>query len=230
MEKVKNFFGNIKNAFTADFSRQVEDNKKKYGNYVLIDQVLICRNPVEKTIKNLVNYLSFGKVKKEAKKLGYDDLYHLFSVLKLKNPNNNDIIYMKIEKNQTININVSQTNSFDAKESIKYELDENKQDLTFSLLMYLMEQKMKDKFTTYDPITNNCQVFIYNLLHIINKYMMGLDTLQDYYKNFIMQSADKLLENSPIASKFSKGITKTAGFFTRLIGGEIDVSEYDNFY
>ena len=59
---------------------------------------------------------------------------------------------------------------------------------------------------------------------------MGLDTLQDYYKNFIMQSAEKLLENSPYARQIGKKITGVAGFFTRLVGGEIDVSEYDKFY
>ena len=230
MGKIGNFFSNIKNAFTGDFSRQVKDNQSKYGKWLLVDRVMICRDPVEKAIKGVVNTLSFGKVKKEQNKLGYDDLYHLFAVLKLRNPNDNSIIYMKIEKNQTINIETSSSDKYKAKDMLEYKLHDDKQDMTFDLLIYLTEKKMGSKFVPYDPITNNCQVFIYNLIHIIHKYNTGEDVLPEKYKTFIMQDAAKLLQGSKIATGFSKGLTKTAGFFTRMIGGEIDVSEFDNFY
>lgn len=229
MGKITNFFSNIKNAFTGDFSRQVKDNQSKYGKYT-IQNVVICRDPIEKAIKMIVNTLSLGKVNNQQQKLGYDNIFHLYCILTLKNPNTNDIIYMKIEKNQTINIETSNNMKWKPKNMLEYQLNDNKKDLTFDLLIYLMEKKMGNKFVPYDAISNNCQVFIYNLIHVIYKYNTGDDTLPEKYKSFIMQDAGKLLQGSKIASGFSQGVTKTAGFFTRMIGGEIDVSEYDNFY
>jgi len=90
----------------------------------------------------------------------------------------------------------------------------NKQ-LTIGEMISNTQERMGDKYGQYDPITNNCQVWIDNLLTA-----NGLNN--DSLKNFVMQDIQELFKEVPeFTKKFSNVVSgKIAPFFDRIMYGE----------
>lgn len=54
------------------------------GNQKVVD-IQIARKPVESGVKFLMNALSLGRFNAKAKSLGYDDIYHAYTIITLEN-------------------------------------------------------------------------------------------------------------------------------------------------
>lgn len=182
----------------------VRDILNNIGNET-ITEIFILREPVNKIIKKLLNYISFGEFNKNMDKLNYDDVYHLSLMVKINNS------YYKIEKNEVINIEPIRNKP----DQDKIQVTNYNNNLTLNQMLNNAKKlyKPEDEFYLYNYKNNNCQRFIYNIL-------LGNNLLLDKYKNFIMQDATSLIiKSSPIASKIANIVTDTGALFNRLIYG-----------
>ena len=94
----------IKDVFTGAYDRaayllgtwqrtpNVKNFLKKFGD-VKIASIRICRKPIVSRIRTFGNIVTLGQLNKRVKELGYDEIFHLFSVIKLQNGMN-----IKLEK------------------------------------------------------------------------------------------------------------------------------------
>ena len=151
---------------------------KIYGN-IPITEIIVFRKPIQKAVRTLLNVLSFGVFEKNFKNSNYDDIFHLYMIVKL---NNN--IHVKIEKNQRINIEKVNPESLDV-DHIKISIPAN---LTMNILLNNARNLMKNNFFKYTASEYNCQNFIINILKSNN-------LLNDYYYKFIYQDAQVLFKN-----------------------------------
>ena len=100
---VTDFIGKLFNTdVRREFPPAVRNLIKQYGD-INITAVTVCRTPVIGIIQKLMNFLSFGLLKERLKKYNYDQLYHLYMVIKLSNG-----ITLRLEKNHVINMEIMQ--------------------------------------------------------------------------------------------------------------------------
>ena len=71
----------------------------------------------------------------------------------------------------------------------------------------------KSGFWNYDAVNSNCQMFCRDLLS-------GSGLLTSELNSFIMQNAEKLLENSPLTRTVAKTVTDIGQKLRILIGGK----------
>ena len=171
-------------------------------------KIQICKAPVITAVQTMFNVLSFGKLKENIEKLGYDDIYHLYANITISNGIQN--IEFRLEKNQRVMINNSIKGD---KYSTCITLKLNETPTLTNLLANaknIHENKHNKPFWLYYPKYNNCQHFIQSLLEGSNLYSKSIE-------DFILQPSDKLLENMGFAYKFGKGLTDIAGRIDRAI-------------
>ena len=170
---------------------------KTHGNDT-ITAIRIKRTPVSKLLTKTLSTVSseFGKRLKESP---YDQLFHLFLEVKLKNKT------LYIEKNEVIAITSSQGKR--PHEEV-IEVTTVPQGLTLDTLMNRTKQLMGPKFFKYDASKNNCQDFIVAILKA-NK----IGTTKDI--GFVKQDTKFLFNNLPYLRKFSNTVT--------TIGSRVDV-------
>lgn len=175
---------------------------EKYGDYT-ITSLYVCRDPIISAIDSALNFLSFGKLSREKKKLAYDDLYHLYILAKLKK--NGNIVTVLIEKNHVFNITLS--NKIPKDYII---VDINKQ-LSFVDLINNGLNKQGSEFWFYHPTKNNCQVAVFNIID-------GSNLMTDELKQFILQDAKNLL--SKRTERIAGATTDLASRFDILLHGQ----------
>ena len=176
---------------------------EKNGN-LIITSIMVCRTPVNSIIQNLVNVATLGDFQKKVHEAGYDNIYHLFMLLKMSNGK-----VIKLEKNQTVQIDF--VSSADSKEFKQIN------DVNMSLNSFFQNAEKKVNLTrlyVYDPVTQNCQVFLSDMLR-----SSGLLTKD--LSDFINQSAEKLLDKDGIVHDIMRRITDAANTASvALTGGE----------
>ena len=64
-----------------------------------ITHIQICREPISSNLTKIMNVLSFGTLKRSMKKMGYDQLFHLWMAVHL---NNGEV--WNLEKNQRVGV------------------------------------------------------------------------------------------------------------------------------
>ena len=186
-----------------DFPPKVRDIIQKYQNSY-IKGILICRTPVQGYIKNFLNSFSSGKFEEQIKKLGYDDVYHLFMNVALEG--GTDIL---IEKNQVVNMVVNANRNADATMVVPL----NGEMITFGQFINNTVKAVGPSIYLYDHINNNCQVFIKNLLEA-----NGLLTPTE--EDFIMQDVQQIMEDSPeVLNTIARFSTEAAAKFDRFLHG-----------
>jgi hypothetical protein len=175
---------------------------EKFGN-IKIESIYIYRTPVESTFINIINAMSFNTFKK-AYKEKYDDLFHLGLVI-------NGIAIL--DKRDVINITPYEPKKNMELKQVNLPFGFNRTILDF----YTRTRRfMNDvKFTSYNPVDNNCQVFTKALLQA-----NGLLTKE--YEDFIMQDVITIFSKIPkFASKLTQWISGDVGaYFNRIIEGE----------
>ena len=170
----------------------------KYKNDIVQD-ILVCREPINKAVKDLMNIITLGKFNKSLKGLRYEDLFHLYIYLKVKGK------WYKLEKNEVVTLSVSKKKKSD----VCLDLDEK--NITLGNFMKTGENFQKD-FWSYSARTNNCQDFAVSLL-LGNKIIKKNSKT---YK-FIKQDAEAIFKQNPsYLDKFGVTITDIAGIFAIL--------------
>jgi len=218
--KAKSFFSDVaKKAFTAtakataplvrqDYPPKVRQYLQENGDGV-VQSITIQRTPINSMIDKALNLLSFGKFEEAKRKYAYDKLFHLsMVVIYIKN---GEMKRVFIEKNEVIN--VSETFKIQ-KDTQIMPVPFNTGSLTLGAMMSNAAKAYGPAFFLYDAFTNNCQVFINNVLDA-----NGLNT--PAVRAFIDQDAQTLVKELPgYVAPLAQTLTNVAAVADRVVSGQ----------
>ena len=132
---------------------QVRKILESYGD-MKIKKIEIARVPLRRAITYVGNLITFGKLNKIQKDMGYDKLFHLYSIITLEN----DDEYI-LEKNEVINLQKINIDPRQIEETEVIDINIKNKKLTLNMILSNMEKAMgKDKFLQY--FKNYGNVFI----------------------------------------------------------------------
>ena len=185
----------------------VEQFMKERGD-VKIVIMEVCREPIQAQIKEVLNVLLKGELKKKQKNLSYDDVYHLFVIFTLENGER-----YSIEKNETIVIKRNPQRGGECKT-----IDLRTKGLmpTFNKIIPKLENRLGEQTYRYDPTIFNCQNFVLNFVQVA-----GISGLED----FIYQDFKDIFTKT--TKKFATGVVDIASIITRLFNDSVDTSKQD---
>jgi len=149
--------------------------------------------------------------KKEKKKLNYDDVFHLYTIIKLEN--NGKTVYIRIEKQPNIVI-AEQKNFLPVEkggEMLHVVLD---RPVLFANVLNIAKETMGDEYYKYSNPYNNCQTFIFNLVSAM--YKLNNQTLPENLLNFILQNVEDAVKGT--TRNVSNFVTNLGHFFGRIMG------------
>ncbi|RZI45297.1 hypothetical protein [Candidatus Finniella inopinata] len=222
----------LRTVFTGvrtDWPPSVRRWRDQHGTEKIIN-VTIVREPINSVIDKALNIISFGGWDKAKAKYSYDDLFHLFMILDFKGkspytqPTASDdgnsvdgakpggaeetsvVDDARLEKNQTVEMRKNNHKKYND----VLELSAN-----ISLNEFLNNAKNEygSKLFKYDAATNNCQVFIFQMLDASGLWNKELS-------NFVMQDAERVLkELHPGVKKIMDTITDVADRGDALLNG-----------
>ncbi|MBC7748402.1 MAG: hypothetical protein H7Z76_07475 [Methylotenera sp.] len=166
----------------------------------VIAGIKVGRRPVNKVILGVLNAVSEGTVEDNRKSMNYDDIFHLFLIVTL-----NDGYKFKIERNESVGVS---NGNLDNGEQINVPLNKK-----ITLNEFVENGSSgNSSFWQYHPVTNNCQLFCVSMLS-----QNGLLTSE--IKAFILQDAERLMLNTPVARKFAEHVANLASKVHILIHG-----------
>jgi ribosomal protein L21E len=189
------------------------------GGNTLITSITVCRDPINGVIDKFLNFLSLGEFNKAKKDAYFDQLYHLY----MQFTTYDGKCYM-IEKNQVIQVGpCSEKHSGVAgkvrgKEGSSQCIDVSLRGEKFNLnnmINSLVNLVGAQAAFVYDPLTTNCQHFIYNILK-----SRGLLKDGDSVGNFILQPAEKLLDKAPVTKSIARFLPDLAARIDILLHGK----------
>jgi hypothetical protein len=200
--KLKQIFYGIDN-----YSNKIQKLLIYTGNNK-INEIYIYRKPIQKIIKSFLNMVSLNQIEKNLKKYAYDNIFHLFLIVK------NDYEYILIEKNEILNIDIIDINIINNFDNIQYmKIDNYNDNITLNDLLNNTLNKIGSyNFFNYDSRNLNCQKFIMDIL--ISNNLINND-----YKKFIYQNPYEIYEKTGILSSFNKIITNIGSTY-KIIKGE----------
>ena len=174
-----------------------------YGDSI-IQNMQIYRTPISNILNTALNLISLGKWNELRKKYGYDKLFHTALVCDIGGKN------IIIEKNEVVNISTEYKTS---KETQTFHINLEGKQISVNEMVENCKKRMGDeKFFDYDAFTNNCQVFIKNMLQGVGLYNNQID-------KFLFQDLSEIYKRLPsYTSKIAKLITRTGAFISRLRG------------
>lgn len=188
------------------FSPNVLEFLNKHGNEIIIS-ARIERNPIMAVIQKSLELIS-------RKNIAYDKLFHLKLVVTTNK--GNKII---IEKNENINV----SNYVKTKDAESMPINEQLNISINELLENTKNAMGLSKFIKYSASSNNCQVFILNVLH-------ANGIINPSYDTFIKQDTEYIFKNNPMLRKFANTITDLADRASIIIqGGNNKTNEFTIF-
>ena len=195
-----------------DFQPKIRNFMKQHGSDV-ITRMRVGRAPVISAVKKFVNFITFGSLEKMVKEKGYDDVFHLFMFIDLKAANGSTTV-IQLEKNEVINLIQNPT---EPRETYFLEVTSFPENMTLSQLLDGCRERMGvNNFFKYDALSNNCQVFILNLLQSLGNG----EYLTAQLNQFIYQDTATLeKEASSFAKKLMRGATNIAALANTVIEG-----------
>lgn len=170
---------------------------EKYGN-TPIKSAYVCR----KALADILN-----KVIKLTTTIQYDKLYHLSINFILEDGTETEIL---AEKNEVINIEVNSSRRKDP--SMECREVTGSTGKTLGDIMEKTKTRMGSSFATYQGVTNNCQVWIRNILDA-----NGMKINETQGEDFILQNVTQNV--SKTVSGIADKITNFANRINRLIHG-----------
>ena len=198
--------------FRPDYSNFPEPSKRvleERGSYPIIS-LEINRTPLGKPIQGFINALTLGKFKEGQKESGYDKFFHLALIATVRTPNNQNL-QVVMQKNARIEI----TKTFKSDANTEYLQIPLKSGvvITPNVMLELTRRRLGDTtFFRYDSFTNNCQVFIQELLKSINLYGKR-------EKDFVYQDTLSVVKKIPSWNREILNWTTDAGnVFSKLTG------------
>lgn len=210
------FFSSIKDKIKSVFAtRQAFSNAdEKVYNSVKdkrIVKIEVVRTPLSWASQQFANIASLGTFGEQAKRLGYDRVYHLYMLLYIEGVQQ-PIHY---EKNETIvfRFGSPSTNKFTEKHTISG----LPADLTVGKFVETAKAKTpKEQFWRYKFDSFNCQRFV-----IDNLQANGL--LTESLKTWILQDAGQLLAKAPsFMTKLAQAGSDVAAFARKITGKGLD--------
>lgn len=127
---------------------------------VNIARIQICREPLHAFYINFINMHSRGQVKKNMKKLHYDDLFHTFFRIQLQGSH-----VFRVDRNQRLSVKVSTDNWNPKDTQVMPQFNPNNLKLGQLFENYKNALGGWDSIIHYDPVDQNCQKFLTELLH-----------------------------------------------------------------
>ena len=192
---------------------------EKYGNWK-IHTSMVTRKPVNKLTEYVTNLLSEGKLKEFKATAGYDEYYHLGSILFLMDPKTNQIKSLQYEKLDRPTLReVPANQEFESKILVAH------RPITLAeAVKKHVEHMGASKYYTYNAFSENCQNFLIGFYKALGESTPTLDS-------FILQPLDELLKTLPEYSKSLANIITNLGATTNnwleyfgfkpLVGGVI---------
>jgi len=190
----------------------VKDIINNHGQEI-ITSITLRRNPVSKLIVGAMNAVSLGSFQNKLDQQPYDKLFHLAMLVQT---NNKKFLLEKIER---VNITSSIGNP-EGLEKIDVPLN-GKEINVFDLINNTLEQMGKTKFLDYDPVSNNCQVFLMNVLDANG--LLNADN-----KDWVKQDTEVLFKGNKVLAKISKKLTDIGASANVLMrGGKLENKIYE---
>lgn len=170
-----------------------------------VTKITLAREPVNSKVRSFLNTISLGLLDKAVKRVGHDQLFHLFAIIQT------DKGTYRIEKNQTLSMKSGGLPSSSQAQILPINFSK---DITLGEMIENTRKKMGDKsFFEYDGFSKNCQDFIKNLLTA-----NGITAPS----KFIDQDASSIAKSLPgYVPTVTKGITDLAAvldIFTQKLG------------
>jgi hypothetical protein len=207
----------------VDYPPPVRKLLAAIGNGEIVD-ARVCRFPILPKVEAALNVVSLGQFAKNKKALNYDQVFHLFILLKVQAPRQRgagSIRYIKLEKNEVLNIEETTNtgkNPGDAPNTAfgsgcqPVDLGKDQGRLTLNTLLKRTLDQMGDvDFFSYSGHHHNCQDFVSNILtanHLDTKRLL----------QFVQQDSDKLLTG--FARSVGLRITNLAARLNILLHGK----------
>lgn len=188
---------------------QVKSILLQHGKHKIVD-IKLCKEVVSENTELLLKLLSGKGTWEEAKKkYGFDRFYHLFMIATLE-----DGTKLHIEKNEIIRVSPAPRPCPDA-------LDLGAVDIPLIDLFERTKQRIGDNnFFVYDPLGNNCQAFISELLKTVNLW-------NETSRDFVYQDIEGLRSELPSYTRaVAKGLTNVGAFFNTAYQKTKDYIEY----
>lgn len=185
-----------------DYNVTSTNTIKKYALDPIV-HMRIRRHPIMSVAKQYLKLITLGRAK-----IDYDKIMHLSLIITvLHNGVQKDII---IEKNETVNLNDKFEHS-DLDEYFTVDLQGKKLNM-YELIETCRSKIGPVKFFSYDGFTNNCQMFITELLRCSDLLIPAAYT-------FINQDLTEIIKNSPKwAHKFANFVTTSASVVSKWLG------------
>jgi hypothetical protein len=196
---------------STQYPPQVRNLLMKHGTHK-ITNIKLCKEVVQENTEFLLKALAGPKTWEEAKrKHGFDRFYHLFMIVTM-----DDGSRLHIEKNEVIRISESPRDCPNA-----LDLGTPSQPITITELMDRTKQRIGDRdFFTYDPLGNNCQNFVNQLLRTMGLY-------NETASIFVYQNIKGLRDDLPSYTRtLAKGLTDVGALVNTAYQKTKDYIEY----
>jgi hypothetical protein len=155
---------------------------------------MVTRKPVNSLTQTLVNVITAGRAEQFKLDKGFDDYFHLSTVLFLVNEKNviKTLQYEKLDR-PTIR-EIPKDANFQSKYIVKHS-----KSMTLAECIAKHMEKMGDNYYIYDSFRNNCQNFLVAFYKVTDELTPKLEA-------FVRQPADELV---PLLPDYSKQLANT---------------------
>ena len=189
-----------------DFSNIIKKILKKYGDKN-IRAIRIGRRPINSLVEKAFQIISLGKWEENRKKYPYDRLFHLFLVLTM-----DDGTVISFEKNSIVTMTENDSRcSMPNVECIELEYPADSITLD-ELVKKPLEKIGKEKYFIYNPFSQNCQIFLSEVLKTFNLYSPKA-------KEFVYQNISEIVERLPFYVEYiAKTVTDIDATVSKLSG------------
>lgn len=143
-----------------------------------IEKITVHRDPINPNITAISNLATLGQFSKAADMMGYDDLFHLYVILHLKNSK------LLLQKTQVLELKDT-----DFKPSADMKTINNVNIKVGDLVRKTAELMGNDKFISYNARFNNCQDFVMAVLQSNN---LLTSDIKQFVKQNVAELFDKL--------------------------------------
>jgi hypothetical protein len=170
-----------------------------------IEKITVHRDPINPNITAISNLATLGQFSKAADMMGYDDLFHLYVILHLKNGKK-----LLLQKTQVLELKDT-----DFKPSADMKTINNVNIKVGDLVRKTAELMGNDLFISYNARYNNCQDFVMAVLQS-NDLFGATEDIKRFVKQNIVDLFDKL---NPSVRKLLVSIMD----FSTELAGRVDV-------
>lgn len=211
VSSVVGVFKGIRNDYRPNVYKYILKNYKED-----IVNITVFRQQINSGVTTAMNVATMGNWDASAKKVGYDNFFHLGMYLHFRNGK-----LAILEKNSVIELyEVSSINEKLNKHK-SAELKEVRLIRPFELGYFMKngEKKMGDGYFHYNAFNNNCQVFVINMLKA-TPYIKVTDDLEKFiYQNKINEVVK---EQNPMFQNLVQTTTDMGGLADKFLEGDTD--------